>query len=129
MKSIFLSLVFLCHAAAASLPGVRYLVEFGTDPLTLDRTQETTETEITLTGLTPGATCYARVQAISLDGILSEKSALVTYQVPQNEPSPMVPVNVWQVDLLGNRLLIGTLYVARKEKDFFQLSYEITLNP
>jgi hypothetical protein len=131
MTRLLLILFLLSKAHALTVQeSIRYMIHYGTDPAALDRVEETTATEMTLTDLAPGTLYYASVTAIAPDGTLSQPSALVSYQVPSAAASPIVPVHVWQVNLLtGRRTLIGTHYVARKEKDFFQLSCEAVSSP
>jgi hypothetical protein len=131
MTRLLLILLLLLKAHGMAIEeSIRYEVRYSTDAAALDHMIETSETEIILTNLAPGTLYYAEVTAIAQDGTRSSPSALVSYQTPSADPSPMVPVHVWQVDLLtGRRTLIGTLYVARREKDFFQLSCEAASSP
>jgi hypothetical protein len=132
----FVALANKCHAAASpSIPSeptpIRYELSYGPDPENLATTIDLGEaTDYLLTGLDPG-TYYCSVTAISPEGIRSSPSALVTHQVPQPDPitpppdPPMVRLNVYQVDLLTRqRTIIATLYVPRKERDFFQLGID-----
>jgi hypothetical protein len=78
----------------------------------------------TLTGL-PAGLVWVRATAISVTGVRSEPSRVKKIPiVPPADPVPMVRVHVYQTDLSGTRIRIATLYVPRKEKDFFQLGIE-----
>ncbi len=124
--------------AAALLPSEigAWEVRYGMDPASMDSTISlpAEATGHALTGLLPGATYYCQVTAISAAGIRSSPSATIIYQVPKQDPIPpvdpapqpaMVKLHIYRISDLTHRELIATLYVPRKEKDFFQFGIEL----
>jgi hypothetical protein len=86
--------LLLCTATIAALPAepIRYEIRYGTNPAALSLVAETVEETITLSNLAQGVTYYATVQAISPDGVRSEPSAMIVYQVPQEELIEVVEI-------------------------------------
>ena len=112
-----------CSGAAQMPPEIAaWEIRYGTDPANLESsiTVPGDVTEYVITGLAPEVTYHFSVTAISTSSVRSSPSALVSGSVTQ----PMVTVHLYEVDLLGNRVIVATHYFARKEKAFFQLGIE-----
>lgn len=67
---------------------VHYEVSFHTGPGTPVVTLPTTQVRITISALIPGTIYYFTVVAVNGDGLKSEPSDILTYQIPKPNPKP-----------------------------------------
>jgi len=121
----FLVCISVCRAAVWSLPSetiAHYEVAYGQASGDYPNKVITQATEHLFSGLAAGK-WYFVVTAISSSGERSGTSPEVSYVFPEPQ-QPMVKLHVYRIDLQGNRSILSTIYVARKEKDFFQLGIE-----